>query len=92
MKFKTSRVKNKKMIVAFGTLLLLGATIVPLINVMTKNTFVEEKSMNVLPQNSYSQENAVGDPEEPLDNPQVMRVNPPEYFNTIQDAIYDFDT
>ena len=92
MKFRSSRVKNKKMIVAVGTLLLLGATIVPFINVMTKNTFVDEKSMIVSPQNSYWQENAVGDPEGPLGPPQVQNVNTSEYFNTIQDAINDSDT
>jgi len=80
------------MIVAFGTLLLLGATIVPLANVMTKNTFVEEKFINVSPQNSYWQEYAVGDPEGPLGPPEVKNVNTSEYFNTIQDAIYDSGT
>ena len=92
MKFKTRIAKNKKMIVAFGTLLLLGATIVPLVNMMTKNTFVEEKSMNVSPNNIYSQENAVGDPEGPLGPPQVRNMNTHKYFNTIQTAIYDSDT
>ena len=93
MKFKSTKVQYRKMLVVSVTLfVLIGAALIPFINVMTRNTFLEEKSISVSPQNSDSQETVVGDPEDPLDPPQVKRINPLEYFNTIQDAIYDSDT
>ncbi len=77
------------MMVAVGTLfLLLGATILPLVNVMTKNAFIDEKS-TIVHQNDYSQENAVGDP---LGDPQVQNLNTLESFTSIQDAINDSNT
>ena len=89
MTFKRSEFQLRKMMVAVGTLfLLLGATILPLVNVMTKNAFIDEKS-TIVHQNDYSQENAVGDP---LGDPQVQNLNTLESFTSIQDAINDSNT
>ena len=89
MTFKSSELQLRKMMVAVGTLFLLfGATILPLVNVMTKNTLIDERS-TIVRQNSNSQENAVGDP---LGDPQVQNINTSESFTSIQDAINDTNT
>jgi len=90
MKFKNSKAQNKKILVAVGVLfLLLGATIIPLLNMMTNNNVLEEESMIISPQNSYLKQNAVGDP---VGDPVVQNINTTETFTSIQDAINDSDT
>ena len=93
MKFKSTKVQYRKVIVVSVILfVLIGVALVPFINVMTRNTFLEETSIHVSPRDSYSQDTVVGDPVEPLGDPQVQNINTSEYFTSIQDAINDADT
>ncbi len=93
MKIKSTKIQCRKMIVVSVTLfVLIGAALVPFINVMDRNTFLEEKSMIISPQNHYLQKNVVGDPVEPLGDPGVQNINTSEYFTSIQEAVNDANT
>ena len=84
--------RGKQLIAIGGFLILLGSFFMPAFSLFTTNTSIEEQLTFIETQEWSTENTIVGDPEQPLGDPQVHNINTSEYFTSIQDAINDTDT